>query len=230
MDGSTCTQCSTGILVSNLCINCTDSTYGGSAGCLQCYESNNFVKCSSCSDTYFLDTTNGVCRDCATYIPGAARCRDEKTPTQCQNDYDSTLTNRYYLIGISCVRNQNSCKKIADINGNCLSCYPNYIMASGQCQLCAFTGCVAANASVVANVCTCAVCSRGYYLTGVTCTACSTANCAICPANTCSACMQGYYFSGGSCLVATVANCLQSKSGSATLCAVCVDGYFLGSD
>ena len=35
-DGSTCTSCSNGILVSNLCILCTDSTYGGTTGCVSC--------------------------------------------------------------------------------------------------------------------------------------------------------------------------------------------------
>ena len=36
IDGSTCNSCSAGILISNLCIRCTDNTYGGSAGCLSC--------------------------------------------------------------------------------------------------------------------------------------------------------------------------------------------------
>ena len=179
---------------------------------------------------YFLDTVNGVCRDCSLHIPGAARCRDEKTPTQCQNDYDPVLTNRYYLIGISCILNAKSCKKIADINGNCFSCYPNYIMSSGACQACPFSGCVAANATVINNVCTCTVCTRGYYLAGVTCTACTALHCAICASNTCSACLQGYYFSGGNCLLGSGPNCLQAKTGSSSLCAVCMDGYFLGSN
>ena len=34
--GSTCTSCENGILVANLCILCTDTTYGGSTGCLSC--------------------------------------------------------------------------------------------------------------------------------------------------------------------------------------------------
>lgn len=67
-------------------------------------------------------------------------------------------------------------------------------------------------------------------MTGVICTACSTLNCAICPGNTCSACKQGFYFSGGSCLVSSALNCLEPKSGSSTLCNVCLDGYFKGND
>lgn len=82
----------------------------------------------------------------------------------------------------------------------------------------------------MSSVCTCTACIRGYYLSGVNCLACSTVNCAICAANVCSACLTGYYYSGGSCLVATVTNCLQAKSGNGALCAVCNDGYFLGSD
>ena len=117
-----------------------------------------------------------------------------------------------------------------DAFGNCSSCYPNYIVVSGGCQLCTFTGCVPANTSIVSNVCTCTLCARGYYLNGVVCTPCSTVSCSICPSNVCSACMQGYYFSGASCLVSTALNCLQPKSGSATLCTTCLDGFFKGSD
>ena len=45
-DGSTCTSCSAGLLVSNLCITCTDTTYGGSVGCKTCSAVNNFIVCS----------------------------------------------------------------------------------------------------------------------------------------------------------------------------------------
>ncbi len=179
---------------------------------------------------YFLDTTYGVCRQCSVFIPGAARCRDEKTPTQCLNDYDPVLTNRYYLVGISCISNTKSCKKINDIYGNCSSCYPGYTLTLGSCVQCPFTGCLAANSNVVNNLCTCTLCSSGYYLTGVTCTACTTINCAVCLSNVCSACKQGFYFSVNTCLAATALNCVQSKSGSATLCAICATGYYKGSD
>lgn len=134
-------------------------------------------------------------------------------------------------MGITCVANSKSCKKIADIYGNCSTCYPNYIIVTGGCQVCPYTGCTLTAASVVNNVCTCTQCNRGYYLTAPTCTPCtSTPNCAVCPGNVCSACMPGYYFSGGACLVASALNCLQSKSGSATLCSICNDGYFLGTN
>ena len=76
LDGSTCVTCSVGILVSNLCIECTDSTYGGSTGCLNCMEANSFIQCTECDATYFLDADNSVCRKCSDYITGASRCRD----------------------------------------------------------------------------------------------------------------------------------------------------------
>ena len=74
---------------------------------------------------YFLDEDD-ICRKCEDNIPGASRCRDQNTPTQCLDDHDAVLTNRYYLVGISCVENTKSCKKIADIHGNCSSCYDGY--------------------------------------------------------------------------------------------------------
>ncbi len=81
------------------------------------------------------------------------------------------------------------------------------------------------------NLCTCTLCDSGYYLTGVTCTPCTTVKCSVCPSNVCNACIQGYYFSGGNCnSVNTAANCIQAKTGSATLCSICRLGYFLGSD
>jgi len=101
---------------------CTDATYGGSVGCSSCIASNNFITCNQCADTYFLDT-NGVCQSCASFISGALRCRDKNTPTQCLNDYHATLTNRYYLVGITCIANTKSCRKISDIYGNCSQCY-----------------------------------------------------------------------------------------------------------
>eukprot|EP00919_Chromeraceae_sp_WS-2016_P078261 GHVR01185363.1.p1 GENE.GHVR01185363.1~~GHVR01185363.1.p1 ORF type:complete len:210 (+),score=15.82 GHVR01185363.1:709-1338(+) len=85
---------------------------------LICKEKNNFISCTQCDDTYFLDTEN-KCRKCSDYITGADRCRDEKTPTQCLNDYNNILSLRYYLVGVLCVQNVNQCKKISDLNGNC---------------------------------------------------------------------------------------------------------------
>ena len=175
----------------------------------------------------FLDA-NGVCQQCSTFIPGAIRCTNQNTPTQCQNDYITTLTLRYYLVGITCILNSKSCRYISDINGNCSQCYSGYTLNSGACVACAFTGCLPANASVVNNVCTCTVCNSGYYLTAVTCTACSTANCATCPANVCSACKANFYLSGSTCAASSAANCLTASS--ATLCSVCNSGYYKGSD
>jgi hypothetical protein len=229
-DGSTCTSCSVGILVSNLCIQCTDTTYGGSAGCLSCTNYNNFIKCTLCDDTYYLDSSTGVCTLCSSSIVGAIRCRDQNTPTQCSNDYSPTLSSRYYLVGISCVLNSNNCKKISDVLGNCGTCYPGYTMsASNACVQCPFTGCTPANSSVVSNVCTCTLCSSGYYLGAgaVVCSSCPL-HCSVCPAGTCSQCMSGYYLSGGSCLPASVSNCLVYASSST--CTTCNQQYYLGSD
>lgn len=228
-DGSTCLTCNVGILVSNLCIVCEDSTYGGSVGCTSCYESNNFIVCSSCADLYYLDP-NGICKSCATYISGAVRCRDQNTPTQCQNDYSSSLAARYYLVGITCVPNANSCRKIADIYGNCSLCYSNYVLTAGSCVACTYSGCVLANSSVLANVCTCTVCLSGYYLpvASAACSACSTLNCAYCPLNVCSKCVAGFYWGGASCLASTSPNCLVAST--ASLCSVCQPGYYLGSN
>ena len=213
-----------------MCITCTDTTYGGSTGCLNCAEVNNFIECIECDATYFLDTDNGVCRLCSDFITGASRCKDENTPTQCLNDYDPVLTNRYYLVGISCVQNTKSCKKIADIDGNCSMCYDGYTIQNMECVQCPFTGCKSGATSVVGNVCTCTDCDPGYYLNGNVCTPCTLSDCSVCPSDVCSACISGKYFSAGTCQIATVTNCAESKTNSITLCAICNDGYYKGTD
>jgi hypothetical protein len=189
--------------------------------------SNNFIVCTQCQTTYYLDS-NGICQSCATNIAGGLYCRDQNTPTQCQNDYNATLTVRYYLVGITCILNAKSCRKINDIYGNCSSCYSSYTLTAGSCVLCPFTGCVAANASVVNNTCTCTLCNSGYYLNAGSCTACTTLQCATCPSNTCSNCLTGYYLSVGSCLSTVVANCKITATSST--CNTCMTGFYLGSN
>lgn len=157
-------------------------------------------------------------------------CSSNKVATQCKNDHDSVLTRRYYLVGISCVLNTKSCKQMADLQGNCSTCYDKYVLTKGACLMCPFTGCDAS--TTTNNLCVCFNCTTGYYLSGVQCLPCSVAHCSLCPtSSTCSICSQGYYLSTAtSCLNATATNCLQSKTNSSTLCAVCSTGYYLGTD
>lgn len=225
-DGSTCTTCSQGILVSNLCILCTDTTYGGSTGCTTCYNNNNFIACQQCADTYFLSNT-GVCQSCSS-IPGALRCTDQNTPTQCQNDFHVTLTLRYYMVGITCVLNSKSCRKISDIYGNCSQCYAGYALTAGACTPCTFTGCDLTTASVVVNICTCTACLTGYYVSGANCVACAALHCSSCNAGGCTTCATGYHLTGATCTSNALTNCLVSASSLA--CTTCATGYYKGSN
>lgn len=45
IDGSTCTACTSAILISSLCILCNDTSYGGSLGCLTCTTNKYFIQC-----------------------------------------------------------------------------------------------------------------------------------------------------------------------------------------
>lgn len=134
------------------------------------------------------------------------------------------------MVGISCVKNINSCKRISSISGSCSKCYDGYtISPTLTCVQCPFTGCKPANTSVSAsNTCQCTDCLSGYYLSGVNCLACSTANCAVCPGNVCSSCLPNFYFSTPNCLPSTAANCLVAAS--ALTCHTCNNAYYLGSD
>ena len=131
-------------------------------------------------------------------------------------------------MGITCIQNTKSCRKISDIYGNCSQCYDGYTLAAGACIQCTFTGCLPANSTVVGAVCTCADCLQGYYLTAPTCTPCTTVNCAVCPGDTCSSCITGFYLNVATCSSSTAANC--KTASSASLCSVCNDGYYLGTD
>ena len=133
------------------------------------------------------------------------------------------------MVGISCILNIKKCKKIADINGNCAQCYTGYTLTNNYCVQCLFTGCIAANSSIVNNVCTCTSCSLGYYLPSgsIMCSPCSTLNCVICPTNICTNCLTGFYWNGASCAVSTVANCFIAAT--ATTCNTCMSRYFKGS-
>ena len=146
-----------------------------------------------------------------------------------------TLSNRYYLVGISCIQNSNKCKKIADVLGNCASCYDLYVYnsATKACDQCLFTGCVPANSLVVANVCTCTLCDVGYYLPvgSGTCSACSgVLNCATCTsASVCTSCIAGYYLASPStCTSSSVSNCY--RYANASTCFTCLDQFYLGSN
>lgn len=206
---------------------CTATTYLGSVGCTSCVAKNNFISCTQCADTYFLDS-NGVCQLCSSFIPGAIRCSNQNLPTQCQSDSDAVLTNRYYLVGITCIHNIKSCRKILDIQGNCLNCYDGYTLTAGSCVACPFTGCKTGSTSVVSNVCTCSDCINGYYLNSGACTACSTTNCASCPGNTCASCLTGFYLNLGACTASVVSNCLTYAN--AATCSVCNPSYYKGTD
>jgi len=151
---------------------------------------------------------------------GALRCRDQNTPTQCQNDHHATLSLRYYLVGITCISNLKNCRKILDINGNCNQCYSGYTLTAGSCVLCPYTGCRSTNTSVVLNVCTCSECQSGFYLSGVNCLACTVSNCATCTASTCNQCNPGFHLNANACVSNILTNCKVSTSASA--CTTCM--------
>ena len=135
------------------------------------------------------------------------------------------------MVGITCILNTKSCRKISDIFGNCSQCYSGYTVTAGSCTLCPFSGCDLTNtttAGVVANVCTCTACSSGFYLSGVACLACTATNCDTCPTNTCNKCKTGFHLSVTSCISNSLTNCLTSASSSA--CTTCANAYYKGTD
>ena len=99
-----------------MCVACTTTANGGSAGCSVCTSSGNTIRCSACADGYYMIT--GICYPCTGSFANSALCTNEAV-IQCQDDFVSTLSSRYYKIGNVCVANSNNCKKMSDRTGKC---------------------------------------------------------------------------------------------------------------
>lgn len=139
-----CTTCATGYgLVSGSCYACTNPTYGGTPGCLACSVVTSVIKCSQCSDGFFLSGV-GTCTSCSAAFPNSLYCTSTR-PLQCLNDYSPVLASRYYLINNLCVANVNKCKVMSNSQGLCSSCYfqsgAYYQLVNSVCVACVQTGC-----------------------------------------------------------------------------------------
>ena len=247
----TCTQCSSGYLISgNSCIACP-------SGCAICSSSTT---CTVCSLGFTL-LTNGLCSSClyqGQSISGCGVCDISNTTCLgCQGAQtlaSSTVT--------TCTNLTNTQAKNCFIQGssqNCAVCIGGYYVNNGKCSLCP-TGCVCTSS----NYCT--SCSFGYLLIGSVCMLCSNttstsignfnytgeAGCNICNVVvntnnvTCTQCQDGYFSVNGSCASCGtitkqlinkafyygLANCAICSlvSGNNATCTQCNSGYFLNVD
>lgn len=108
-------------------------------------------------------------------------------------------------------------------NGDCLTCYPGYVLINNNCTI-GTTVSVANCRTVVNNQCQ--VCSTGFYrATNNTCQAISNL-CSTSDPNTgaCLSCYPGYALSNGACSINVgISNCRQQGNGQ---CLQCSSGYF----
>lgn len=119
---SACTSCAIGYaLIGGSCVSCTTAANGGSAGCTACSVTTGSIICSQCSSSFYLSLT-GACVSCPSAYPNSVLCTLSR-PLQCINDFVPVLASRYYLISNQCIANTNRCKVMANIYGQCSSCY-----------------------------------------------------------------------------------------------------------
>ena len=228
----TCTQCAAGFaLIAGTCYACTDGTKGGSAGCTGCTSNNVAVVCVVCSSGYFLTNSN-TCASCSATFANSLSCTSTG-PTQCQNDYVTPISNRYHLVGSSCIANTRNCK-FMNTDGTCSSCYFENglyytLSGTGNCVLCSITGCDNSKLDK-AQGCVCQSCLPGYRFVNNLCIACSNLRCTACPdnPNNCTACQDTYGIFSSACAQCNLANCLNCD-GDVTKCTKCADGYYLSN-
>ena len=113
-----CSSCNTGsALISGSCVACTSTGSGGSAGCTACFSVSSSLRCTSCDNGYYL-TAGHVCDACTNKYANSALCTSTAL-VQCLNDFDATLSNRFYKINNQCIANANNCKTMKDNTGKC---------------------------------------------------------------------------------------------------------------
>lgn len=111
--------------------------------------------------------------------------------------------------------------RTSDTYGNCLSCYPGYVLLNNNCTVTvnSFNNPNCANFSNGV----CVRCSQGYYMNGGNCLQVSPL-CNTFDQNygNCLSCYQGYYLVGGSCVVSsqpsTALNCRNFTGGRCVQC------------
>ena len=74
---------------SGFCDKCS-SKYGG---CKGCRSSSSGIFCTSCYQSHVREGSGSSlrCQPCSLYLPGCSFCKDIKTCTKCQSDYNMVV-------------------------------------------------------------------------------------------------------------------------------------------
>lgn len=221
-----CVTCNTGFSLSydsSACVTCA------TPGCTSCNSNGNCVACNAalglilqagqcltCNVPNCLScNTNNSCAfdGCAygyAYNPSSTTNQCISCPSPCTSCFSdgSCMTCSYPYSGVTLTKSNNTCFFCADSNclsctsnasGTCTSCYANYGVVNGACQLICPTGCQTCAGS------TCTACLNFYFLqTNGTCSPCPNApacqQCSTTNSSQCLACIvqQGFFIGSGS--------------------------------
>jgi proprotein convertase subtilisin/kexin type 5 len=211
----------------SVCTACY-SGYFYSQGLAQCKAFNPLCKTSNIVD--------GTCTSCYPgYTLGNGDCRVAFQDPNCQK-FDEAKANclqcsaRFFLQAGKCQQVNPLCKT-NDNNGQCLSCYPGYVLNTGNCTVGASSNSDVNCAKIVNG--SCQQCSQGYYLS-------NSRNCVqsnpLCKTSSslsgaCLSCYSGYTLVTGECVVGNSLsgngdpNCkTTAPSGQ---CTACYDSFYL---
>lgn len=247
-DGS-CTSCYPGYQVSGK--SCVIS---GRAQDPFCRSFNTGGVCTGCFTGYFYNQAaarcqplNPLCRTsniadgtCTACFPGytlsQGNCQVAFQDPNCQKFEQSRCVQcsaRFYLASDGkCKQINPLCRTADQTTGACLTCYPGYVVQTGQCIL-GGQATLDVNCQQFLNN-TCVKCSNGFYLSSVNqactqfnplCKTSSTSN------GACLSCYPGYTLSGGSCIIGNSntgngdPNCKETNNFG--VCTECYSSYYL---
>lgn len=236
-----CTSCFSGYTLdsrSGQCLqsvskdkNCQEAALDGS--CLKCFPSFILNVNKQCAPLNQLCATynpsNGDCTSCYQgYMLSAGNCVIKISDPNCKvfnNDGSCKECSATFFISRGkCTRFNPLCATTNPNNGDCLSCYPGYVLNQGNCSIGSTV--TIQNCRIVENG-QCTQCANNFFKApNNTCVQisplCATAD----PqSGNCLSCYQGYGLQNGACVInPAIANCRQTAN---NLCAECSTGFFL---
>jgi hypothetical protein len=239
----------------NSCTACITGSYLSGTSCLPCNRtciacSGTANSCTTCPPGQFFDSGQGQCTFCQ---KNCQTCTSDTVCTLCNRGFALATATNSSIICRGCSLKCSSCNAanitectscaagLQLVSGSCVQCPDKCTSCSdGKCAIC-ISGFTPNSNGVCVKTCqlpcatcvdnqpsVCLSCYSGSSLSGNTCQI--NLNCSA--TSTCTDCGQGlgYILVAAQCLACTpIANCLQCSANNADVCAICAQGYYVGT-